>query len=461
MLKRFLYLILLLYSTAQAAALPPAVTSALKQAQIPLQHTGIVVWDADRTTPYIGINSRRSFNPASTMKLVTSYAALNLLGPAYTWPTDISTDGKLHDGILDGNLYMKGYGDPSLNIERFWLLVHQLRQLGLKQINGDLIIDQSRFRLDPIGDFDDHPHHAYNAHPAALMVNFNSTTINTAIHGSEIRLTAEPLPSNTRVINQLTLDNAAPCSEWRDQIHSTWQADTRQLSISGTYPAACGDKTFAVTLGDASELVAGLFSTFWKNEGGLFNGKWHTGNTPDDAQLLMTYTSPPLVQAIYDLNKFSNNIMARNLFLSLSEADTASTAKSIGIVTDWLRQQHLDFPELVLENGAGLSRIERIAPDSMAQLLRSAYRSPFYPELASALPIVAVDGTMKKRGKTDLVAAHAHIKTGTLDNVKTMAGYVTTQAGHQVIVVFFINDPHASAGGPAQDALLEWIYQQK
>jgi serine-type D-Ala-D-Ala carboxypeptidase/endopeptidase (penicillin-binding protein 4) len=461
MLKRFLYLILLLYSTAQAAALPPAVTTALKQAQIPLQHTGIVVWDADRTAPYIGINSRRSFNPASTMKLVTSYAALNLLGPAYTWPTDISTNGKLHDGILDGNLYLKGYGDPSLNIERFWLLVHQLRQLGLKQINGDLIIDQSRFQLDPIEDFDDHPHHAYNAHPAALMVNFNSATINTAIHGSEIRLTAEPLPSNARVINRLTLDNTAPCSEWRDQIHSAWQADTRQLSISGTYPAACGDKTFAVTLGDASELIAGLFTTLWKNEGGLFNGKWHTGNTPDDAQLLMTYTSPPLVQAIYDLNKFSNNIMARNLFLSLSQADTASTAKSVDIVTDWLRRQHLDFPELVLENGAGLSRIEHIAPVSMARLLRSAYHSPVYPELASALPIVAVDGTMKKRGKDDLVAAHAHIKTGTLDNVKTMAGYVTTQAGHQVVVVFFINDPHAALGGPAQDALLEWVYLHK
>ena len=458
MQKKIYLILLLLCNTAQASALPPAVTAALHQAQIPLQHVGIVVWDSSQPKPQLSINAAHAFNPASTMKLVTSYAALSLLGPAYTWPTEISTDGTLHDGILDGNLYIKGYGDPSLTIERFWQLTHELRQHGLRQINGDLILDQSHFQLAPGSTFDDHPRRAYNAQPAALMVNFNSTAIDISVHNNHIELIAEPLPINGKIINRLTLSNT-DCNEWRDHIQSEWQADTQQLIISGQYAASCGEKSFAVTIGDASQLVAGLFTTLWQNQGGKFQGGWRTGVTPDNAQPLMTYTSPPLALAVYALNKFSNNIMARNLFLSLNQSGTASIDKSTRIVTDWLQQQHLDFPELVLENGAGLSRIERITPDSMAQLLRSAYQSPVFAELAAALPIVAVDGTMHKRCKDDPVAAHAHIKTGTLDGVKTMAGYVTTQTGHQIIVVFFINDTHAAAGTAAQDALLEWIYQ--
>lgn len=461
MLKLCLCLILLSWNFAQAAALPTTVTAALKQAQIPLQHVGIVVWDSSQAKPRIRLNARRSFNPASTMKLVTSYAALSLLGPAYTWPTEISIDGSLHDGILDGNLYLKGYGDPSLNLERFWLLVHQLRQRGIQQIKGDMVIDQSHFQPEQTGAFDDQPRHAYNAQPAALMVNFNSTAVSVAVRGNNIQLLAEPLPPNASVVNHLTL-NSAPCEEWRDLIHTDWQADNRQLTVFGQYSAACGEKSFAVTLGDASELTAGLFATLWKHEGGKFNGAWRTGITPGDARHFMTYTSLPLALAIYDMNKFSNNVMARNLFLSLNQTeDASSTALSAKIVTDWLQQNNLHFPELVLENGAGLSRIERIAPGSMAQLLHSAYHSPVFAELDSALPIVAVDGTMKKRGKDDLVAGHAHIKTGTLDGVKTLAGYVTTEAGHQIIVVFFINDPRAAAGNAAQDALLEWIYRKQ
>lgn len=459
-MQKFLYLLLLLWNAAQASSLPPTVTTALQQAGIPLQHVGIVVWDSNQNEPQLSINATRSFNPASTMKLVTSYTALGLLGPAYTWPTEISTDGILHDGILDGNLYIKGYGDPSLNIERFWQLLHQLRLHGLHQINGELILDQSYFQPAPASAFDDQPRRAYNAQPAALMVNFNSTAIDISVHDNRIEINAEPLPINAKLINRVSLSTAA-CTEWRDQIHSEWRADSQQLIISGEYPASCSEKAFAVTLGDASELAAGLFTSLWQSQGGKFQGNWRNGVTPDTAQHLLTYTSPPLALAVYDMNKFSNNVMARNLFLSLSQDGSASTAKSAQVVHDWLQQQNLHFPELVLENGAGLSRIERIAPGNMARLLRSAYHSPVYVELAAALPIVAVDGTMKKRGKNDLVAAHAHIKTGTLDGVKTLAGYVTTRAGHQVVVVFFINDAHASAGNAAQDALLEWVYQNQ
>ena len=458
LLKLSLYLILLPAITAHAASLPPSVSAALEQAHIPLQHVGIIVWDDDHSTPRININPLRPFNPASTMKLVTSYAALSLLGPAYTWQTEVYNDGVLHDGILDGNLYLKGNGDPSLTTERFWMLLHQLRLSGLRRINGDLIIDQSRFQLTPGTNFDDQPYRAYNALPAATMINFNSSTVYLKPENGYVQLDAEPLPDHTRLINQLSIDSA-PCGEWRDRIHTEWLADTRQLTFSGPYSITCGEKSFAITLGSASELVGGLFSTLWPSEGGEFNGTWHTGVTPDYAHNIMSYASPPLTLAIYNLNKFSNNVMARDLFLSLSPTTPATTAVSARAVRDWLAQQNLNFPELVMDNGAGLSRIARISADSMAQLLRSAYRSPVFPELATALPIVAVDGTMKKRACNSAVAAHAHIKTGTLDGIKAMAGYITMQNGHTAVIVFFIDDPHASAGAAAQDALLEWAYQ--
>ncbi|MHB1678642.1 MAG: D-alanyl-D-alanine carboxypeptidase/D-alanyl-D-alanine endopeptidase [Sulfuriferula sp.] len=457
-LLKLLLCLCLSWNAVHAATLPLSVTTALSLADIPLQHVGIIVWDDDQSQARLRINPLRPFNPASTMKLVTSYAALSLLGPAYTWQTLVATDGTLHDGILDGNLYLKGDGDPSLTPERFWMLLHQLRLSGLRRINGDLIIDQSQFQLDPASDFDDQPHRAYNALPAATMVNFNSNTVYLKLENNQLRLSAEPLPPNTRLINRISLDDA-PCSQWRERIHIDWNASERLLTLSGAYPKACGDRSLSITLGDASELVADFFTTLWAGEGGVLKGTAHTGIMPLSAVPLLNFASEPLALTLYNQNKFSNNVMARNLFLSLSPDIPAHTQAAAQQLQTWLTQQNLNFPELVMENGAGLSRLGRISPESMAQLLRSAYRSPVYAEFATTLPIVAVDGTMKKRDRNDMVAGHAHIKTGTLDGIKTMAGYVTLPNGHTTVVVFFIDDPHAAAGTAAQDALLDWVYQ--
>ncbi len=457
LLKALLCLCLTM-SLANAASLPAGVAAALSQADIPLQHVGIIVWDDDQNHPRISLNPSHPFNPASVMKLVTSYAALSLLGPAYTWQTQVLTDGSLHDGVLDGNLYLKGNGDPTLTTERFWMLLHQLRVSGLRQINGDLIIDQSAFQLAPASDFDDAPHRAYNALPTATMVNFNSNTVYLKLENDRIHLSVEPLPPHIELINRLTLDDA-PCSRWRERIHIDWLPNQRQLSLSGVYPRACGDRALSITLDDASELVADFFAQLWPGEGGTLNGTAHPGITPQNAVPLLDFASAPLAQALYDQNKFSNNVMARNLFLSLAASAPATLPASNDRLHEWLARQNLSFPELVVDNGAGLSRLARISPRSMAELLRQASRSPVSAEFCATLPIVAVDGTMEKRDRKSAVAGHAHIKTGTLDGIKTMAGYVTRPDGRTTVVVFFIDDPHAAAGTAAQDALLDWIYR--
>ncbi|BBP05813.1 D-alanyl-D-alanine carboxypeptidase [Sulfuriferula plumbiphila] len=466
MLRLQLLIVLLAWSTAWAGndALPQPVQAALRQADIPAGHVGVVVWETGKPGPLLTHGGALSFNPASTMKLVTSYAALELLGPAYTWKTELYTDGSLVDGVLTGNLYIKGYGDPQLTLERFWLLLRELRSRGVREIRGDLVLDQSYFSLsdaDPAR-FDGEPRRAYNAVPAALMVNFNSTMLRLTALSGGVAAYADPLPPGMRLVNKLQLDNT-PCGEWRDRIDIEWLPDNgnSRLVLNGSYAAACGEKSTAFNLGDASAAVADAFGTLWQESGGRLAGSWRVGEVPASAQRLMVFESPPLADVVRGLNKFSNNVMARSLFLSLGAVRggaPGTTQKSADAVRNWLAGKGLHFPELVLENGSGLSRIERISPHSMAQLLLAAYSSPIFSELESALPIAAVDGTMKSRDKDTPLAGHAHIKTGTLEGVKTIAGYVSDKAGRRFVVVFFINDTNAAAGGAAQDALLEWVY---
>jgi D-alanyl-D-alanine carboxypeptidase/D-alanyl-D-alanine-endopeptidase (penicillin-binding protein 4) len=206
-----------------------------------------------------------------------------------------------------------------------------------------------------------------------------------------------------------------------------------------------------------------VFRKMWHDLGGRFSGKVAEGKTPPDARLIASWESPVLAETIRDMNKFSNNVMARHLLLSLAGAQgdanaPESAARGADAVKTWLAGRGIDAPELVIDNGSGLSRAERIAPATMGKLLQEAWRSPMMPEFISSMPIAGYDGTMRRRLTDADVAGNAHIKTGTLNEVKTMAGYLVAASGKTYTVVFFINHPNAAAGGAAQDALLQWLY---
>jgi D-alanyl-D-alanine carboxypeptidase/D-alanyl-D-alanine-endopeptidase (penicillin-binding protein 4) len=177
--------------------------------------------------------------------------------------------------------------------------------------------------------------------------------------------------------------------------------------------------------------VAGVFRQFWNESGGTWNGSVRDGSVPSGARLIHTHESAALAEIVRDTNKFSNNIMARHLFLALG-ADMAGAPASVDktgrVIRQWLAGKGLSFPELALENGSGLSRIERISAKSLGELLLAAYKSPVMPELMASLPLAAVDGTMKKRLSGAEVAGQAHIKTGTLSGVRAIAGYVLDAA---------------------------------
>jgi D-alanyl-D-alanine carboxypeptidase/D-alanyl-D-alanine-endopeptidase (penicillin-binding protein 4) len=185
------------------------------------------------------------------------------------------------------------------------------------------------------------------------------------------------------------------------------------------------------------------------------------GTAAPDAKLVASVQSPTLSEVVRDINKFSNNVMARQLFLTLGAVGAgapASTEKTARVIRQWLAGKELSFPELVLENGSGLSRVERISAKSLGELLLAAYHSPVMPELMASMPLVAVDGTMKKRLSGAEVAGQAHIKTGSLSGVRAIAGYVLDSHGRRVVVVFIVNHANAGNAQPVQDALLKWVH---
>jgi serine-type D-Ala-D-Ala carboxypeptidase/endopeptidase (penicillin-binding protein 4) len=461
---KFLAVLLTLFivSSAGAAALPHTVRDALREAHIPLSGVGIEVRQLNKRKPLLSINARQAMNPASTMKLLTTYAALDMLGPAYTWKTEAYLDGELKDGVLDGNLVLKGYGDPKFTIEQFWLWLNELRARGLREIRGDLVLDRSYFDLpayDP-GAFDNDPTRAYNVGPDALLLNFNVLHLRYLPDGDALKIISEPQLDGVKLDSQLVpRPSKKDCDNWDDGIRL--QPDGDSIILQGDYPNDCGEREQNLSVMPHTRYVEAVFRALWQELGGTLQGKVRDGVTGSSAQLYSTHLSEPLSSVIRDINKFSNNVMARQLFLALgATAENASIEQSIRAVHDWLQKRQLDFPELVLENGAGLSRIARISPHSMAQLLQSAANHPFSAELQASLPILGVDGTVKKRLKEHPAASHAHLKTGTLDGVKTIAGYVRSRSGKEWIVVFYINHPNARSGQDAQDALVEWVQRR-
>ncbi|OIQ86860.1 D-alanyl-D-alanine carboxypeptidase DacB precursor [mine drainage metagenome] len=451
-----------------SAGLPPPVRQALHEAGIPEDAVSVFVQRVDHDTPLIAHQADQALNPASTMKLVTTYAGLELLGPAYTWHTDLVTTGTIEGGTLKGDLILKGYGDPAMTLENFWDLVRALRQSGIREIDGNLVLDRSYFEAqspDPAA-FDDEPYRAYNAGPDAMLVNFKATRFNfrgDAATGRVI-IEADPALPQLGIDNHLSLGRA-PCNGWKDHLgyQVAHNGSGVNVSFGGSYSIACGEKSLDLSLFDDTVYVFELFRQLWREQGGSFNGHLELARAPDNARLLVRATSPPLADVIRLINKYSNNVMARQLLLTIGAEKTAlpgSIENGAQAIRTWLAAKHLDFPELVITNGAGLSREARISPRHLGALLLTAWASPVMPELVSSLPVIAVDGTMEHRMKTSSVAGRGHFKTGSLDGTRAMAGYLLDAKNRRWVVVFMINHPRAAASRAAQDALLEWLYNR-
>ena len=440
---------------------------ALAEAKIAASNTSALIQEVGVTRASLSVNPAAPMNPASVMKLVTTYAALELLGPAYRWKTEAYSSAPVREGILEGDLILKGYGDPKLDLEAFWILLRALRGKGLRDIRGDLVLDRSYFERaagDP-GRFDGDTFRPYNVLPDALLVNFKSLRFSFFLENGAVRLFIDPRPPALEVINVLKLAEGA-CPEgsaFREMLKPAFDPARQRVIFSGQYRSSCGEKDLNVALLEPNDHVAGTLRQLWAELGGTWSGAVREGPVPAGALLLHAMDSASLAEIVRDTNKFSNNVMARHIFLTLGAENAGPPAtgdKAATAIKAWLARKGIAAPELVLENGSGLSRIERISAGNLAALLQAAWRSPVMPEFISSLPVVAMDGTMRRRLKSEGIAGQAHIKTGLLTDARAMAGYVLSRSGRRHVVVMLINDSNAHQGQPAMDALLRWVHEQ-
>jgi len=453
----------------QEDRLPAPVARVLKSAGVPASAVAVLVQDVDARMPRASFNADKPMNPASAMKLLTTYAALELLGPAYTWKTEALATAPLKDGVLEGDLVLKGTGDPKLGFEQFWLLLRQLRAKGLREIRGDLVLDRSHFAPDSHDParFDGEPLRPYNVGADALLLNFKALRLTFVPDAAAktVSVSAEPAPAQFDLVNLLKLAEGACPATWYEGIrmdlaHTDAAA---RLILTGGYPAACGEKTRHVAVLGHPQFVAGVFRQLWTELGGSLHGGWREGAAPAGARLLARAESPALAEVVREINKYSNNVMARQLFLTLGAESAKRPARgedAEAAVRAWLAQKALPMPELAIENGAGLSRSDRISADSLGRLLLAAFASPVMPEFVASLPLAGIDGTMKRRANGNGVAGQAHVKTGYLDGVRALAGYVLDRRGRRVVVVFLANHPNAAATRAAQDALLACVWER-
>lgn len=459
----FLTICLFLTGAVRAAELPAAFLDALKRAAIPLDRVAVVVQPLDADEPLLSHQADAAMNPASVMKLVTSFSALQQLGPHFTWTTEAWAEGALKDGVLDGNLVVRGNGDPSLTLERMWLLQRELRAHGIREVRGDLVLDTRRFEVPAVdpGAFDGEPFAPYNAPPGALVANFNAIALRFKPQESSVLIVPDIALPGVTLSSRLVLNEDGPCNDWRDALLPAFADAARaELVISGRYPRECGEQAWSLNLFEPAATFDFIFRGLWAESGGRIAGHTLAGQAPETPPLL-TFVSEPLPDVLKRLNKYSNNLMTKNLFLTLGAhayGVPATPEKGAQAVREVLARHGIATDKLVLENGSGLSRIERVSAATLSQLLRAAWRSNWFAEFESTLPIVATDGTLKRRFNGTAAAGNAHLKTGSLRDVSALAGTVLTMQGRRVAFVMLVNHANARRAEEAQRVLLDWTW---
>ncbi len=448
------------HTSGDIGQLPAEVQAALQRAKVPSDNFHVMVIDTHTgSTPRLSHQAQERVNPASLMKLATTTAALDTLGPAFVWRTPVYVDGSVRDGVLHGNVYIKGSGDPRLVVERLWLLMRRIQGLGIQKIQGDIVLDRSAFDV-PARDaasFDGEPLRPYNAAPDALLLNFKSLLIQFVPDraANVARVQIEPPLAGVQFPATVTL-SSGDCNDYRSALRADW-SDATRIRFAGSFPAVCGEKMWPIAYAAPQQFAQRAIAGMWQQLGGQLSGQVRDGSIPANLQPIFNIESATLAETIRDINKYSNNVMAQHLFLTLSQQQrgVGSFDASRDVMQRWWRER-VGGEVPTFDNGSGLSREERISAQALARLLQVAWASPIMSELMSSLPVTGLDGTMK-RSKAQ---ASAHLKTGSLRDVAGVAGFVDTASGKRLVVVAILHHANANAARPALDAMIDWAGKQ-
>jgi serine-type D-Ala-D-Ala carboxypeptidase/endopeptidase (penicillin-binding protein 4) len=450
---------LLAWSAAlRAQPLPAEVEAALDAQGLPRDAVTVLVAPAEGGAPRVAHRVDTAVNPASIAKLATTFAALDLLGPNFTWMTPVYLDGPVRQGTLQGNLVIKGQGDPKLVMERLWLLLRRVRALGVQAIQGDIVLDRSAFQLPPHDPaaFDGLPLRPYNASADALLVNYKAVALTFTPEGGQARVRVDPPLAGVQW--PATVAGAAgECGDWITALAADFREPT-QVRFGGRFPLACGEQVWQIAWPEPAVHAHRAIAALWQDVGGQLGGRVRDGTVPPGLKPAFEFASPSLAEVIRDVNKFSNNVMAQQVFLTLSlqQRGTGSLEGSREVLRTWWRERLGGEPP-VTDNGSGLSRNESFTARQLGQLLQAAWASPLMPDLAASLPLLGLDGTLRRQRQN---VGLAHLKTGSLNEVSGVAGYVHGPQGRRYVLVAIANHRKASSIRPAVQALVEWTARQ-
>ena len=455
-------------ATASAGELPAGIERVLSGHAISPDEVSILVEPLDSREPILSHEADVPRNPASVMKLVTTWTGLEVLGPAYVWPTEVYFLGSFDGHSLHGDLAIKGYGDPFLVVEEVWKMLRVLRQTGLEEIQGDLLLDDSYFSVpaeDP-GAFDGQPYRTYNVIPNALLANFKAVRFQFVADpiNNRVNIATDPVLGNLDIRNRLQLVDG-PCRGYQAGISfnvADAPANDRVI-FEGRFPRSCNSYSFARTVLNHDTYLFGLFESLWEELGGHIHGELRHGTVPEDSKLVLTWRSPPLGDVIRSINKNSNNVMTRQLLYTLGAeklGPPGTQEKGEQVVRELLAARGIDASSLVLSNGAGLARESRVSVRLLADLLHGAARSAYASEFISSLSLAGQDGTTRGRFDDDEGNGKMHVKTGRLDHVSALAGIVHGDDDRNYIVAIIMNseDAHLGPGKELEEAVMQWFY---
>jgi D-alanyl-D-alanine carboxypeptidase/D-alanyl-D-alanine-endopeptidase (penicillin-binding protein 4) len=451
------------------AELPAPVAAGLRAAGIPASAAGAIVLDARTGETVLAHRSDESLPPASTIKPLTALVALEKLGPAWRGRTQLVTEAAVADGVLQGDLVLRGGADADFDWVALQRMLLVLRNKGVREVAGDLVLDRSLFdppRTDVgLPPFDDEPEFRYNVIPDALLVNTHLLGLELESDGESLRVETQPALDGVTVEPAMALDDTA-CDRWDD----VWKtpavvrddSGAVRIRLQGRFPKSCSASTRIAVL-DRTDYIDRLFRTLWRGLGGSLRGRTREAAQPG-GRVLAEHASRPLAELAHDINKRSDNPVTRLVYLALGALDDgpaggATAARAERQVREWLRAKGIDDRGLVLDNGSGLSRKERIRPDQLAQVLRAGRTSLWSPEFMASFPIAGVDGALRRRLKESPAAQRSRLKTGSLRDVSAIAGFVDGPAGETYVVVAMIHHERAkgAVARPILDALVDAV----
>lgn len=400
---------------------------------------------------------------ASNMKIVTSYVAIQQLGESFNWTTKLTYQGKIKHGVLYGNLYLIGSGDPTLNSQKISQALTKIKQRGIHKIMGNLVIDSSVFnQIATSSELSPEPLAKYSVEPNGLIIDDNLSQIKLKIHKHKVILQPQENALDAKYVNQLRLDtaNKSNCDDPSDYITAT--KNESNVILQGRIPSSCNNQNYSIYLAKPFNYNSRIISKLLKQQQIKLSGSIIAKKAPQDVITIENISSANLYQVLQHMNQTSDNLEAKTLLLSLGAYKTSNQAtyqqsKELYLAT---LAQKFDFPELAnLENGAGLSRYEKLSAGHINQLLTAIYQSPESNAFINTLPTPAQKNTTLQSSFTQY-AKQLYVKTGSLSDTQAYSGYFKVQNGKTYVVVALANQIESGVQGKSELRQFKNLFSQ-